>query len=418
MKQHGTKNQAVLLIFLGWLTYMVSYFGKVNYSANITQIIDFYGVTKAQAGTAPTFFFFAYGVGQVVNGLLCKRYNIKWMIFASLMTSAAINLAVAVTTNFEIIKWLWMLNGIAMSVLWPTLIRMLSECLPQAALGKSSVVMGSSVALGTLIIYGLSAFYASMSQFKLSFYTAAFSMVAAAAVWLCLYYKATSDAKNARAVETAQQQTTAKPASTQQAKDDRRLFLITFGVLCFCAVGVNLIKDGLTTWVPSILKESFGMDDAISILLTLFLPTLAVFSNVTALKAHKKIPDYIHHTSLVFLLDALIIVVILLCLNMKLVLPMLACLLAAHFLISTLGSLVTSIFPMFMRERGNSGMLAGIINGFCYLGSTVSSYGLGSIADHFGWAAVFWTLLGVCGSVCLVWCGYVFTKWRINRRKP
>ena len=24
-----------------------------------------------------TFFFFAYGVGQVINGLLCKKYNIK-----------------------------------------------------------------------------------------------------------------------------------------------------------------------------------------------------------------------------------------------------------------------------------------------------------------------------------------------------
>lgn len=29
------KSQAVLLIFLGWLTYMVSYFGKINYSAKM-----------------------------------------------------------------------------------------------------------------------------------------------------------------------------------------------------------------------------------------------------------------------------------------------------------------------------------------------------------------------------------------------
>ena len=409
------KSRAMLLIFLAWLTYMISYFGKVNYSACITQIIDFYGVTKAQAGTAPTFFFFAYGIGQVVNGLLCKKYNIKWMIFASLMTSALINLTVAVSTNFAIIKWLWMLNGVAMSVLWPTLIRMLSECLPQAQLGRSSVMMGSSVALGTLGIYGLSALSAAISRFKFSFYTASFCMMAVAAVWLCLYNRATESAKAERALETAVEKK-AEVAVQKQEGGERTLFLTTICVLCFGAIGVNLIKDGLTTWVPSILKEKLGMPDALSILMTLFLPTLAVFANAVSLKAHKRIPDYVNHLSLVFGLIAIFIGVILFSMKLELAIVMLASLLAAHFLASTLGSLVTSIYPMFMRGKVNSGMIAGILNGFCYLGSTVSSYGLGSIADHFGWDAVFWTLLGVCGVVCAVWCGYAVLKLYIHRR--
>ena len=78
--KHDNKA-ANLLIFVCWLVYAFSYLGKVNYSANITQIMDFYGVTKAQAGAVPTFFFFSYGIGQVFNGLFCKKYNIKWTIF-------------------------------------------------------------------------------------------------------------------------------------------------------------------------------------------------------------------------------------------------------------------------------------------------------------------------------------------------
>ena len=94
MRQQGKtsenkKSYAILLIFLAWLVYATSYLGKVNYSANITQIIDYYSVTKTQAGTVPTFFFFSYGIGQVFNGVLCKKYNIKWMIFISLFISAA-----------------------------------------------------------------------------------------------------------------------------------------------------------------------------------------------------------------------------------------------------------------------------------------------------------------------------------------
>ena len=88
------KSGAAFLIFLTWLVYACSYLGKVNYSANIVQIIDYFGITKAEAGIVPTFFFFSYGIGQVVNGLLCKKYNLKWMIFSGLLLSATINLVV------------------------------------------------------------------------------------------------------------------------------------------------------------------------------------------------------------------------------------------------------------------------------------------------------------------------------------
>ena len=149
------KSNADLLIFLAWVVYTVSYLGKVNYSANITQVIDFYQITKAQAGIVPTFLFFSYGIGQVVNGILCKKYNIKWAIFGSLFVSAIINLMIAFNTEFGIIKWFWMINGFALSVLWPSIIRLLSEELPKKDLGRSSVIMGTTVAAGTLIIYVL-----------------------------------------------------------------------------------------------------------------------------------------------------------------------------------------------------------------------------------------------------------------------
>ena len=120
-RQNADKSQAIFLILLSWLVYTISYLGKVNYSANITQVIDFYGVTKTQAGTVPTFFFFSYGCGQVFNGLFCKKYNIKWMIFISLSVSAIINLVIAASDNFSIVKWLWLVNGFALSVLWQLL---------------------------------------------------------------------------------------------------------------------------------------------------------------------------------------------------------------------------------------------------------------------------------------------------------
>lgn len=89
---------------------------------------------------------------------------------------------------------------------------------------------------------------------------------------------------------------------------------------------------------------------------------------------------------------------------------MLSGLVIVYFLISSLHSLITSVFPMFMREYINSGKCAGVLDGFCYLGSAVSSYGLGFVADCYGWNVVFWCLLGVCAVISAVCLLYILAK--------
>ncbi len=400
----------MLLILLCWLVYSSSYLGKVNYSANITQIIDFYGISKSQAGVVPTFFFFAYGVGQVFNGLFCKRYNVKWVVFIALIISSAINLFIAVSTGFAMIKWLWLINGFVLSMLWPTMVRLLSDSLPRKSLGASSVIMGTTVAVGTFLVYGLSSVYAAFGSFKLAFYTASVLVLAVAFLWIFAYKKTVSAAKQEKLNELSDIQTDNDSENPTNPDSGKKLFYTTIFILCFCAVGVNLIKDGLTTWVPSILKDEFNMSDSLSILLTLLLPVLAVFGNAYALSVHKKIPDYVNHCGLFFAIMAVVTGVIIGSLTLRIVSFMLLGLIVVNFLASSLNSLITSIFPLFMRGKVNSGKYAGILNGFCYLGSTISSYGLGVIADNFGWTAVFYTLIGFSVVVCVVWCVYYFVK--------
>ena len=55
-----------------------------------------------------------------------------------------------------------------------------------------------------------------------------------------------------------------------------------------------------------------------------------------------------------------------------------------------------------MKGKVNSGRIAGVLNGFCYLGSTLSTYVLSMIADRHGWLTVFWTLFFVCVSVVAI----------------
>ena len=405
-------KSSVVLIWLCWLVYACSYTGKVNYAANINSIMSFYQVDHSSAGLASTFFFFAYAIGQVVNGLLCKKYNLKWMIFLSLFVSGIVNLIVGVSDNFTLVQYLWLVNGFTMSILWPSLIRVLSENLRKRDMAKASMLMGTTVATGTFLIYALSALFVKI-DFKLSFYLPSCLFIAVGFLWLFTF---SGIVKRARA-ESERKETEELAQGPNKAETfNKKLLLLSIVMLAICGVATNLIKDGLITWVPSILKEQYEMDDSFSIILTLSLPAVAIFANVFAVKAHNAISDFVLHAATLFLGSGIIIGGVIAGLSLNQFALTLVGFAIVCFLISSSNSLITSIFPLFMKGKVNSGLVAGILNGFSYLGSTLSSYGLGVIADNFGWTSVFWLLLAVCALVCVSAVVYLMFK-RIIKKK-
>ena len=407
----GIKS-SVMLILLCWLVYACSYTGKVNYAANINSIMSFYQVDHSSAGLASTFFFFAYAVGQVVNGLLCKKYNLKWMIFLSLLVSGIVNFIVGISDNFTLVQYLWLVNGFTMSILWPSLIRVLSENLGKQDMAKSSMIMGTTVATGTFLIYALSALFVKI-DFKLSFYLPSFAFIAVGLLWLFAFPSVVKKARaESQKVETELLETT--PEKSEGF--NRKLLLLSIVMLAIYGVATNLIKDGLITWVPSILKEQYELDDSFSIILTLALPAVAIFANVFAVKVHKAIPDFVLHSAALFVGSGIIIAGVIAGLSLNQFVLTLVGFAIVCFLISSSNSLITSIFPLFMKGKLNSGLIAGILNGFCYLGSTLSSYGLGVIADNFGWTSVFWVLLAVCALICVGAVVYLMLKKIIKKK--
>ena len=174
---------------LCWLVYTCSYLGKLGYNANITKIEEAYGVSHSVSGMVSTFFFFAYGVGQIINGLFCKRYNLRLVVFCSLIISGAMNLLVVFVNNFNLIRYFWLINGASLSLLWPSLIRLLSESLDKKDIAKAIIVMGTTTAFGTFLVYGLSALFVAVGSFETTFILAGTLLPLISVVWFVLYPK-------------------------------------------------------------------------------------------------------------------------------------------------------------------------------------------------------------------------------------
>lgn len=404
-------SSAALLLLICWLVYACSYIGKLGYSANIVNIEKDFNVTHAMAGMASTFFFFAYGVGQIINGIFCKKYNLKYLVFCVLLISAACNLSVGVVKNFTVIKYLWLVNGAALSVLWPSLIRLLSETLKADYYPKVVVAMGTTVAAGTFAVYGLSALFVAVGNYRVIFYLAAIILPIIAFVWIFLYNRLTKTC-----VEEKTNNEIISDESGKSQTDKRRISKTT--VFSIIALGVfavitNLVKDGLTTWVPAILKEQYGVPDSIGIILTLVMPLLALFGTSVAVALNGKVRDFVDLCGIAFV----VIAGLTFCLTVAgdnawgMVLT-LVCLSGVSLLTSATNNVITSMAPLYLKKELNAGLLAGMMNGLCYVGSTLSAYGLGAIADGLGWNAVF-SLLAALSAVCVM-VSVVYLIFRIK----
>ena len=290
-----------LLVALCWAIYTASYLGKYCYNANKSVIMSYFSIDKATAGLVGTCFFIAYGAGQVVNGLLCKKYNMRFVVFGSLLISACCNAVMAFCNEFAVLKYVWFINGATLSVLWPTLVRLLSETLSDDYCPRAVVVMGTSVAVGTFITYGISAAFnagiGSSVSYKYAFLTAIICLPVLALVWNFAYPKLVGKGKAEKEENTIEPQTIKAPIEKKKIGSSLMISLV---ILAFFAVVTNLVKDGLTTWIPKILEDTYEMPSYLSILLTLFLPMLALFGTAVAVRLNKNIPDtqvfiYISH---------------------------------------------------------------------------------------------------------------------------
>lgn len=394
MNEKKLLNKNVLAIAVCWLVYTCSYLGKLGYNANIILIEREFGVAHAESGSVGTAFFFAYGAGQIINGLLCKKYNVKYTIFLALIVSAVCNFTLTIITDFAWLKIVWLINGAALSFLWSLLIRFLSETLDSKYTSKAVVIMGTTVAVGTFAVYGLSALFAAVSVYKAIFYLAAVLLPTIAIIWF-LSFKSISQTQNTKDRESVP---TVDSEATKKKADFGFVSLII--VMAIFAIVTNVEKDGITVWIPTILKELYATPDYLSILLTLFLPLIAVFGTALAVYFNKYIKNFVSLCGLFFLVTTLALVVNVLFLKSSAAV-MLICLSVISLFTSGTNNIITSMLPLYYKDKANAGLLAGVLNGCCYVGSTLSSYGLGLIADNYGWEVVFYVLIA-CAAICCV----------------
>jgi sugar phosphate permease len=227
-------------------------------------------------------------------------------------------------------------------------------------------------------------------SWRVAFYVSFATVALTAVVWWFGVGSIERCVREGRGVLENPEQTELSPVEAAAAPTEKpRLFTPYFTVVfvfaCVVAAASSFIRDGVVTWMPTILFEEFAMDKSLSIALTMILPIISFFAAFLVRVAQIKLHGNLLMETLLFGGITLCLGTILLLYPLRLALVTLLLFALSYLFLASITNVTTSVIPFACRRFGNVGSTSALLDACCYAGSVVSTYGLGAVAKSLGW---------------------------------
>ena len=402
------------VFLMGWLVYFSQYFGRYNYAASMVAIGQKQGWDTALLGLIASIIFVTYGFGQLFTGWLGDRLNPKAMIFVGCAGSAGCNLWMGLSGSLLQMQLAWGLNGLFCALIWAPMVRLLTVYMPADRLRKSILAFTYATSLGVTGTYLLTSFLVSRFDWRVAFYVPAVIGLVASLGWLAVSIPAGKTPARVPEGERSGQMPDRAAGGAPPRKGEAFLSVYVrsgLPLLLAAILLMGLLKDGMMTWVPQMISDTFQVEAYLSIFLSAALPlvnSLSVWLVRRISRGHEG--DDMRNGSLLFLGAVAGMGVLLLAGGLHPLLSVVLFSIISTFVTGT-NVILISFVPLQFTAMGRTSTIAGLTNAFTYLGSALSGWGLGWIAGRYGWGVVNWVLAGLCVLGCAI-CLAARPPWR------
>lgn len=404
-------RQLKKLFLISWLTYFVSYIGRLNYAASMIQIGHSENYGTSMLGTIVTALFISYGVGQLISGVLGDHFPPRLLVFIGLIGCGICNLFVFLSSNYWHLVVSWLLNGLSLSLIWSPMLKLFSKYMPKDYLHKCCFDIQTSVALGTFFTYLACSIMVAMFHWKIIFLCSAFLVFMMAIIWFVAI-------KQVESFATKYGESDLPPAETDplappiQNSSLKSLFITSGLITILVAVLImGFLKDGIMTWVPGYITDNFQVNTYFSIFLSAFLP-LVNLSGIYIVKYinSKNGNDDLKTTILFYLISMLSLILLIFLGKYSMYLSILFFSIVTSCMLG-INTILVSVLPTYFAKYDKISTISGITNSITYLGSALCGYGLGSLAESYGWNITSMVLVGIC-LLGIIACFIARPRWK------
>lgn len=416
MNKLTDKKRIRQLILLCSAAYFISYLARINYAAVVSAFVAEEGLSKDYASLPVTALFISYGIGQLISGFLGDRIAPRRIITFGYILATAMNLLMPLAApNVPLMVVVWCLNGFAHAMMWPPLVKIMACAFDDAVYRRACVFVSYGSSAGTIAVYLLAPACVTFSGWRLIFYIAGGASLIMAVIWN-LALNALEKQGMPNPVPQRKKKEPAPSAETiSPSGGGTPALLRAMGVyLLFIMLAIvmqGMIRDGVTTWMPSLISETFQLGSGVSILSGVVLPIFSVISfEVTSVINRRFIKNELACAGAIAGVSCLCavalyllggrtpIAVVILCA------VMVACMHGVNLIL-------ICMLPSSFSRFGNVSFVSGLLNFCTYVGSAASTYGMARITEVFGWS---WTLISwiAITLACTLFCVVCIRKWK------
>lgn len=392
MKKLVERKEVRRLTFLFAAAYMISYITRINYGAIIAEMENATSFSRSALSMAITGSFFTYGAGQIVSGICGDRFSPKKLVSCGFVVTIIMNLLIPLCQNPYQMLAVWCVNGFAQSFLWPPLVRLMAALLSEEDYKNTMPRVSWGCSVGTILVYLLSPLLISSFGWKSVFLFSALCGAVMIFVWNRYSYEIDSNAP--------------KTVLCQDCGKKKPLFS---GLMIFIMLAIilhGMLRDGVTTWMPSYISETYHLSRRISILTGVILPLFSIicFQLATALHT-RKFTNPLLCAGVFFAAGSVAALALFLLSGQNAAFSVLFSALFTGCM-HGVNLLLIGMLPPYFQKYGNVSTVSGLLNSCTYIGSAISSYGIAVLSENTGWSMTLflWLVAAVLGTVLCLLC--------------
>lgn len=394
-----TKKQINGMIFLFAVTYMVSYITRINYGALIAEMVASTGFSKSLLSMAVTGSFITYGVGQIISGIIGDKFSPKKLISIGFCITVVMNLLITVCQNPFQMAAVWCVNGFAQSFMWPPLVRLMTVLFTQEDYKTASAKVAWGSSFGTMAVYAIAPVMILLSGWKAMF---VFSAVCGI-LMLVFWNRFCQDVETPKVVRT-------KETGTKVEKGP--LFSPVMIALMVAIVTMGMLRDGVTTWMPTYIDETYHLGSVLSILTGVILPLFSIFCyNIGSWLYKKKFSNPVTCAGVIYVLGVVAALGLVLFTGKNAALSVVFSAVLTGSM-HGVNLMLIMMLPAHFARWGNVSTASGVLNSCTYVGSALSTYGVALLAEQLGWGftVMSWLIVAFLGAVICFVCAKPWDK--------
>lgn len=396
------------IVTLCTIAYFASYFSRKTFAVVMVEMLEKGAIDRGVAGMVGTALFVFYGLGQLISGYLGDKISPKYLMFSGLMVSAVCNLLLPLCENQYLMIPIWAVNGFAQALLWPPIVRILSDNLSHEKYVTANLIVTCGAHVSTIILYLYAPICISFMSWESVFFTSTVFCVVVGVIFLIAMSFIVSKEKEKAELNTPDNAMSKEPLFGVFKRSGVLMIFV-------CIIAMGFLRDGIESWLPTLYSEAFGRDSSESILVSVALPIFSIISLFVVRIIHKGkvFNNEARGAGILFAISVVLCIPLSILISLESTACRILCLLLAGLVCACMHScnfLLISCVPGRLAKTGRASTVGGFCNACTYIGAAGSMYGIALVSKHLGWSATVLFWIGIC-ALGVIFAMLAFKKY-------